>query len=470
MTEAAVKATGGETSTADSEDDRFGSSFAYTARREPFLSVVLPLSFLITVEGAVVAVLAASKIANPWVGWGLVAAVVLLDLVLYVKLFGPLLTRHRVAAGQLLLRYGADVRTAVPLEQIESGREVVEPLPAGPLTALAVRFLAETGRLRILFSDRGQVLLRFREPLPIRVGWRVGVPVREVLLNVDEPARFLGAIGVAGESGVEGDRQDPEADRGREEIRLETTATAGSAVPSDGADRSVGLPLEAMGRASSTLSSKVEDRAEAERPGIQASGLTRRFGERTVVDSLALGIRRGEIYGLLGANGAGKTTTIRMLVGLLEPSAGSAAIGGVDMWTDPDRAKENLGYVPDQPLLYERLTAREMLLFLGRLRGLTPAVIGERSEALIEELELERYADEVIKTFSLGTKKKVQLAAALLHRPDVLILDEPLSGLAWTIHESPTASRNCMQSQGVLALCSSTDCRVRLRRASLRAP
>lgn len=451
MTDAAAKATGGETSAEESENDRLGSSFAYTARREPYLSVVLPLGFLVTVEGAVVAAVAAVKIANPWVGWGLVSAVLLLDLVLYVKLFGPLLTRHRVADGRLLLRYGVDVRATVPLALIEDGREVVEPLPVGPLTALAARFEADSGRVRMLFSDRGQLLLRLREPLPMRVGLRGAKPVREILLNVDEPERLLAAIGASGDGGVEAEGPGDDTGAGHQETRWEarpeTTETGESAAPSGSPDRSVRQPpdrLDALDRGGSTSPAggldlapgdrttedgPTGDRPAGERPWIEAVTLTRRFGDRTVVDSLALGIRRGEIYGLLGANGAGKTTTIRMLVGLLEPSAGSASIGGVDMWTDPDGAKTRLGYVPDQPLLYERLTAREMLLFLGRLRGLEPAVLGERIEGLIEELELERYADEVIKTFSLGTRKKVQLAAALLHRPEVLILDEPLSGL-----------------------------------------
>jgi len=147
------------------------------------------------------------------------------------------------------------------------------------------------------------------------------------------------------------------------------------------------------------------------------------------VDDLSLAIRPGEIYGFLGPNGAGKTTTIKMLVGLLEPNAGHAWIAGHDVWTEPLPAKAALGYVADRAMLYARLTGREFLQFLAQMRGIPQQEAHERIEYLLDLLELTGRADSPCGQYSFGMKRKLALAGALLHRPPVLILDEPLSGL-----------------------------------------
>jgi ABC-2 type transport system ATP-binding protein len=144
---------------------------------------------------------------------------------------------------------------------------------------------------------------------------------------------------------------------------------------------------------------------------------------------LNMAVHRGEIYGFLGSNGAGKTTTMKMLVGLLQPSAGHAWIAGRDVWAEPLAAKAALGYVPDRSVLYERLTGREFLQFLAQMRGIPQIVAEERITQLLDLLELAEHADRLCGAYSFGMKRKLALAGALLHKPEVLILDEPLNGL-----------------------------------------
>ena len=167
----------------------------------------------------------------------------------------------------------------------------------------------------------------------------------------------------------------------------------------------------------------------ASRVAIRTEGLTRRYGNLVAVDKLDLAIRSGEIYGFLGANGAGKTTTMKMLVGLLEPHTGRAEISGHDIWKNPLAAKAVLGYVADRAMLYDRLTGREFLMFLAQMRGIARQQAEGDIDHLLNMLELSDRAQSQCATYSYGMKRKLALAAALLHHPSVLILDEPLNGL-----------------------------------------
>jgi ABC-2 type transport system ATP-binding protein len=158
-------------------------------------------------------------------------------------------------------------------------------------------------------------------------------------------------------------------------------------------------------------------------------GLTRLFGQKAAVNGLNLVVRRGEFFGFLGPNGAGKSTTIKMLVGLLRPTAGTAYIGGVDVWRDPLAAKVLMGVLPEQLNLYERLSGRELVEFAGRLYDLPRAEVRHRTAALLDVLALRDDADKLIVDYSVGMRKKIALAAALVHRPQVLFLDEPFEGI-----------------------------------------
>ncbi|HKB46149.1 MAG TPA: ABC transporter ATP-binding protein, partial [Ktedonobacterales bacterium] len=158
-------------------------------------------------------------------------------------------------------------------------------------------------------------------------------------------------------------------------------------------------------------------------------GLTKSFGTKMAVNGLNLVVRRGEFFGFLGPNGAGKSTTIKMLVGLMRPTFGTAFIGGVDVWRDPLRAKAQMGVLPEQLNLYERLSGRELIEFAGRLYDIPRAEIRHRTDSLLRVLDLADDADKLVVDYSVGMRKKVSLAAALIHRPQVLFLDEPFEGI-----------------------------------------
>jgi ABC-2 type transport system ATP-binding protein len=162
---------------------------------------------------------------------------------------------------------------------------------------------------------------------------------------------------------------------------------------------------------------------------IKTTSLVKRFGDKLAVNSVNLDVRGGEIFGFLGPNGAGKTTTIKMICGLLRPTAGSAFVGGFDIQQQPIAAKSILGYVPDEPMLYEKLAAREFLGFVADLYNVSPQQAEHRAEELLKLLDLTNDADNLIEGFSHGMRQKMAIAGALMHDPRVLVLDEPTVGL-----------------------------------------
>ncbi|HRW47393.1 MAG: ABC transporter ATP-binding protein [Caldilinea sp.] len=164
-------------------------------------------------------------------------------------------------------------------------------------------------------------------------------------------------------------------------------------------------------------------------PAIEASQLTRVFDQKTAVDHLDLAVDEGEFFGFLGPNGAGKSTTIKMLVGLLRPTSGQARIAGLDIWQEPLKAKQLIGVLPEGLNLYERLTAREYVRFVGAMYGLPDREAARRTDELLDILDLENDADKMVVDFSQGMRKKTALAAAIMHTPRVLFLDEPFEGV-----------------------------------------
>ena len=162
---------------------------------------------------------------------------------------------------------------------------------------------------------------------------------------------------------------------------------------------------------------------------IEISNLTKRYGRKVAVDEFSLRIEPGQIFAILGPNGAGKTTTMKVLAGLLHPTSGSASVGGFDVVREPLEAKRLLAYVPDEPYLYDKLTGREFLYFVGDLYGMSRPAIDGRTEELSHAFDLAPFLDELAESYSHGMKQRVVVAAALLHNPKALVVDEPTVGL-----------------------------------------
>jgi ABC-2 type transport system ATP-binding protein len=161
---------------------------------------------------------------------------------------------------------------------------------------------------------------------------------------------------------------------------------------------------------------------------IEINELTKYYGERRAVGPLSVSIESGEVVGLLGLNGAGKTTTLRMLSSDLLPTSGTMTIDGIDLVDQPERVRPKIGYLPDRPPLYDEMSVREFLHFAGQLRGMKKG-LKKRIDEVIEITDLDEYADEPISTLSHGYRQRVGIAQAIVHRPSLLLLDEPISGL-----------------------------------------
>ncbi len=164
-------------------------------------------------------------------------------------------------------------------------------------------------------------------------------------------------------------------------------------------------------------------------PLIETEQLSKRYGAKPAVEAVSFQVQGGEIFGFLGPNGAGKTTTIKMIVGLLKPTTGAARVGGFDVQAQPIQAKSITGYVPDEPNLYAKLTGRELLRFVGNLYQMDRKQVDRRSDELLKLFDLLQAADDTIDSYSHGMQQKTSLAAALMHDPKVLVLDEPTVGL-----------------------------------------
>ncbi len=172
---------------------------------------------------------------------------------------------------------------------------------------------------------------------------------------------------------------------------------------------------------------------------IEFESLTKTYGDFHAVKPLSLSVRRGEMFGFLGPNGAGKTTTIRMMMGILTPSAGRVRIDGLDCHLDATDVKRRVGYLPDNPIFYDFLRGREIVQFVAEMHGFTRAEAAARAARLLTEFGLDDVTEEFAVNYSMGMKKKLGLACALVHDPAVLILDEPINGL------DPRAARDVQE-------------------------
>jgi len=162
---------------------------------------------------------------------------------------------------------------------------------------------------------------------------------------------------------------------------------------------------------------------------IEIENLTKRFGKKEAISALNIHVGKGELYGFLGPNGAGKTTTIKIIAGLLFPTTGTVRIGGYDILKNSTRIKEIIGYIPDRPYLYEKLTGREFLEFISKLYEVPQGTAAKKSRELLSMFDLAERADQLIETYSYGMRQKIVIASALIHEPEIIVVDEPIIGL-----------------------------------------
>ncbi len=162
---------------------------------------------------------------------------------------------------------------------------------------------------------------------------------------------------------------------------------------------------------------------------IRLEGLTKTYGKFVAVDNIDLHVPRGTMFGFLGPNGAGKTTTLRIIAGIMRPTAGRVWLGGDDVLADPMAAKARLGFIPDRPFLYEKLTGAEFLRFVAGLYRQDGEVVEKRIDELLDVFELSQWKHELIESYSHGMRQKLIISSALIHRPECIVVDEPMVGL-----------------------------------------
>jgi ABC-2 type transport system ATP-binding protein len=162
---------------------------------------------------------------------------------------------------------------------------------------------------------------------------------------------------------------------------------------------------------------------------IELNQVTKNYGDFTAVDQLSLQVPRGEIFGFIGPNGAGKTTTIKLIGGVLEPTSGTIEIAGLELSRHPQAVKRKIGFIPDRPYLYEKLTGMEFLRFTADIYGVPESEFGSTADRCLKLFSLSDYADDLIESYSHGMRQRLIMAAALLHRPEVIVVDEPMVGL-----------------------------------------
>ena len=385
------------------------SRFTYAAQKGAYLSTIGALLFLSLAEGSLVVFLVFRFIPGVSLQTLILALIGLLLALMFGKLLFPLWTHHRVSATTLELRYGLDFHASIPLSAIVSARPLQERI--GPIPRLY--YDARKRYFSLAFSRTGQVLLRLESPRTFHFGLRGVCSTEQLLISVDQREAFLNLLSPSKAI------QPATAHRPLSTNFANSSQATTEQVDSTNAQSSSYMQATPHSNSDQTTTSFA----------LRAIDLTRRYADIIAVERLNLAVSQGEIYGFLGPNGAGKSTAIKMLVGLLQPTAGHVWLAGHDVWRAPLLAKEALGYVADRALLYDRLTGREFLTFLAQLRGMSRELADQRISELLKTFELTGQAERVCGLYSFGMKRKLSLAGALLHRPPVLILDEPLNGL-----------------------------------------
>ena len=353
------------------------------------------------------------------IGRGVVLALIALELLVLVYILPSLLLmRHGIEDNNLIVRLGIRFKGIIPLGNIKTADPVNGVRPKD--MSFGVHYDRERDMLCVMAGGKKAILIRLKKPQQFRISLFRFVLASSVTMNVDEIERFLDALRlrlpVSSDTAVqvsttgigEPDSESP-ADK---DVRLIPHGLASPVIAFTGTERPLGTALEVQ-------------------------SLEKYYGSFKAVDRIGLRIQPGEIYGFMGPNGAGKTTTMNMVTGLLRPSGGQIRIFGRDVWEEPLAAKKFLGYVAEHPLVYDRLTGREFVRFSAELYRTPRAGLEERVGQLLAGFELTDAADDLIMTYSQGMRRKIALAAVVVHSPGLLVLDEPTNGVdpkgAWVI-------------------------------------
>ncbi|MDH7577443.1 MAG: ABC transporter ATP-binding protein [Bacillota bacterium] len=382
--------------------------FTYHKKSSEFKSFVFGLILLIGLFEMPVLVLLLAYVVKSAAGKGV--TIFFLGLGIYAVgyvLPSLLLTRHVIAGGvtgsSLIIHFGTKFKGIIPLSNIAGVKQAGRIRSKGLGLGFDASYIPEESLLRVTTGDKNLILIELMEPQKFK--FSLGRPffAQKVLINVDEPEKFVAALGQRLVCNFQK----------TERFSDEEVKGFFERVPAGRRDTTSGVALEVQ-------------------------GLEKYYGSFKAVDGIDLSVKAGEIFGFLGPNGAGKTTTMNMAAGILWPSGGTVRIFGTDIWKDPLPAKKHLGYVPENPLVYERLTGREFLKFTAELYGMgRKGGLEEKISNLLLAFDLIDAADALIGTYSQGMRRKIALAAALVHDPKLLILDEPTNGLdpkgAWFV-------------------------------------
>ncbi|WP_374712861.1 ABC transporter ATP-binding protein [Symbiobacterium terraclitae] len=456
--------------------------FTYTRTGQALKNRLFGLMLLAAVD-LVSWVIPVAVLPKPWgplIGLGGLAVTGLV----YWFVAAPLRTAHVLDGERLLLQMGRH-RLALRREDICGAAPWKAPLPRG-VEASGISYRTDTDTLYVLADRRRLVALTLARPYETKVPDRGLCQFTRVVLSLDEPDRFCAALAAPQVPGREPREPTPvpsataaavpsaTAPEARESSGYRTSGpspgvstTEDPSTPPEAPPVTAGPNPEVPDRATHAAPTPAGlqrptppltgvtppaavpaaapraahecHREEALCPigmvkrnddeALRLVGLVKRYGDFTAVAGIDLSVRRGEVLAFLGSNGAGKSTTIRMATGLLRPTAGRVLVEGRDLWAEGGPVRRLLGYVPDVPLLHESLTAREFLWMMAGLYGLPETEGRRRAEELLAQVGLTRWGDHQIRSFSLGMKRKMAIAAALVHRPRVLLLDEVTNGL-----------------------------------------
>lgn len=364
-----------------------GLPIPYSRDRRQAVAAATMWGLLFAVEVLALSVLAIALLPAVWMKAAAVLALLASSgYVLARIVLAPLWTHHLLTPEALVIHYGRN-RLTIPRTRIVSVEPAHERLPAGYQAGFSAD--ARNERLVAALSPASQLLIGLDPPLDA-IGAKIPFPIREVLINADDPAPLLALVTGAGEAPSPTPAPDPDVPR----TPIRTRPAVG-----------------VLGE------------------GIACLAVSKRYGDRLAIDTLTLHVEPGEIYGLLGPNGAGKSTAIAMLTGIVRPDAGIIRLAGHDLQHQGLDARRMLGYVPDRPILYDTLTGREFLTYIAHLHALPRDTAPATIDSTIAALGLGSHADALCRTYSFGTRSKVALAAALLHQPRILVLDEPFNGL-----------------------------------------